>query len=219
MKKSVTFVQLNHSTMKTTRFFTLAAMAGLMLAGCSKKHTSNPGSTTDAGVVIQGVTWATRNVDTPGKFAKNEQSFGMLYQWNRKKAWPATNTPATGWEDADLNAEWEASNNPCPAGWRLPTKEDWDKLCGLEYVSTAVHDVQGGRFVDGDNSLFLPAAGYRAWKTGSFFSSGSHGEYYSSTPAEYDEQNAFALYLNPDDAHVGTYAKGTGRSVRCVKEE
>ena len=36
------------------------------------------------GVVINGVRWATRNVDKPGTFAANPEDAGMLYQWNRK---------------------------------------------------------------------------------------------------------------------------------------
>jgi hypothetical protein len=41
---------------------------------------------TDLGVVINGVKWATRNVDAPGTFAESPQAAGMFYQWNRNKS-------------------------------------------------------------------------------------------------------------------------------------
>jgi len=38
----------------------------------------------ETGVVINGVTWATRNVDAPGTFVANTKDAGMFYQWNSK---------------------------------------------------------------------------------------------------------------------------------------
>lgn len=35
---------------------------------------------TDEGVEINGLIWATRNVDAPGTFAKNPEDYGMYYQ-------------------------------------------------------------------------------------------------------------------------------------------
>ncbi|MCL2098094.1 MAG: fibrobacter succinogenes major paralogous domain-containing protein [Bacteroidales bacterium] len=206
--------------MRLTRFFIIAAIAGSIPASCSSNNDmTDPGETTDTGVIIKGITWATRNIDAPGKFAKNEQSFGMLYQWNRKKGWPATGITVSGWDsNPDLSPDWTTSNNPCPAGWRLPTKEEFEKLCEVEYVWTSVHGVWGGRFVEGDNTIFLPAAGYRTWENGSLSSSGSYGDYYSSTPYEYSDDTAFVLSFTSEDWRVGTYHKGTGRCIRCVKE-
>jgi len=37
---------------------------------------------TDAGVIINGIKWATRNVDMPGTFAANPEDAGMFYQWD-----------------------------------------------------------------------------------------------------------------------------------------
>lgn len=36
-------------------------------------------------VLIKDVCWAKSNVDEPGTFAATPESYGMLYQWNRKK--------------------------------------------------------------------------------------------------------------------------------------
>ncbi|MDR1808976.1 MAG: hypothetical protein LBR34_01040, partial [Prevotella sp.] len=43
------------------------------------------------GVVINGVCWATRNVDAPGTFAETPESAGMFYQWNRSLGWSSSN--------------------------------------------------------------------------------------------------------------------------------
>ena len=62
--------------------------------------------TTDTGVVINGVKWATRNVDIPGTFAANPEDAGMFYQWNRKIGWtcgePMINSNGgTMWDNSD----------------------------------------------------------------------------------------------------------------------
>ena len=41
----------------------------------------------DPGVLINGVRWATRNVDAPGTFTTAPENAGMLYQWNRRVGW------------------------------------------------------------------------------------------------------------------------------------
>ena len=56
--------------------------------GCKKdSDVTNP--TLNKRVVINGVRWATCNVDAPGNFAANPEDAGMFYQWNRKVGWSA----------------------------------------------------------------------------------------------------------------------------------
>ena len=80
------------------------------------------------GVVINGVRWATRNVDMPGTFAANPESAGMLFQWNRRQGWAATGN-ITGWDSTYAGGtEWARANDPCPPGWRVPTNEEFRLL-------------------------------------------------------------------------------------------
>jgi len=56
------------------------------------------------GVLINGVMWATCNVDSPGTFASQPYE-GMFYQWSRKIGWSSTNPMVssdggTAWSDS-----------------------------------------------------------------------------------------------------------------------
>jgi len=58
------------------------------------------------GVTINGVTWATRNVNAPGTFAEKGSDAGMLYQWNRRIGWSSTK-PLTS---SPSGHSWNSSN-------------------------------------------------------------------------------------------------------------
>ena len=150
---------------------------------------NNPGGSTltsDVGVVINGVKWATRNVDAVGTFAAKPEDAGMFYQWNRKKAWPATGT-VSGWDSSmPAGDTWEKINDPSPAGWRVPTLANIQKLFDTSKVTSqwiTSNGVNGRKFTDKNsgNSIFLPAAGYRYYSDGTLCYAGSYGGYWSST--------------------------------------
>ena len=106
----------------------LFLFAFAFFASCDARG-SNNANPCENGVVINGIRWATRNVAAPGTFAENPQDFGMLFQWNRKKGWNTIDEEVEGWDSTpDLGTAWYAENNPCPPGWRVPTKEDFSSL-------------------------------------------------------------------------------------------
>ena len=74
----------------------ISALCLLVLS--TTMYAKNDKLTTDEGVVINGIRWATRNVDAPGTFTENPEDFGMLYQWNRKKGWNTTDRDVEDWE-------------------------------------------------------------------------------------------------------------------------
>ena len=74
---------------------TLSILA--LLASCGTRGDNNCPTTHDYGVLINGVRWATRNVDTPDTFAENPESAGMLFQWNRRKGWNAADEEVENW--------------------------------------------------------------------------------------------------------------------------
>jgi uncharacterized protein (TIGR02145 family) len=118
-------------------------------------------ATHDEGVVINGIRWATRNVDMPGTFAEFPESFGMLFQCNRRKGWNANEDEVVeNWKDYfSTGTEWYAENDPCPEGWRVPTLEEIQSLhnANSKWIE---NDERGGRFFGiAPYQIFLPATG------------------------------------------------------------
>ena len=102
-------------TMAKKTFLTLSII--VLLASCvmrSDNSVQENANTFDEGVVINGIRWATRNVDAPGTFAENSEEPGMFFEWNRLRGWRATGELA--------DARW--TRNPCPRGWRMPTHSE-----------------------------------------------------------------------------------------------
>ena len=142
------------------------------LASCSKDDDPDP-SITDEGVVINGVRWATRNVDAPGTFAQTPADPGMLFQWNCRIGWSATDplvsSPVgrewgrfTGGTTGETILAWARSNDPCPPGWRVPTHVELESL--LSAIGEWTTQPAVGRvFRCGNNILFLPATATRNW--------------------------------------------------------
>lgn len=186
-------------------------------------------NTPEEGVVINGVRWATRNVDRAGTFAKTPESTGRLYQWNRKTAWYAIN-PIQDWDGTTpTGIEWEKANDPCPAGWRVPDADDIQALVDEEKVSNELivqknkndekqPGVLGRRFMDIDTgaSIFLPAAGVRAEIYGTLNAPSATGYYWSRTPL--NNVFAYGLNFNKNSAQKISSERGYGQTVRCVGE-
>ena len=180
-------------------------------------------STSDPGVVINGVRWATRNVAAPGTFASKPEDAGMFYQWNRRKAWPATGA-VTDWDGSNLTSTtWEKANDPSPVGWRVPTCDEIKKLCDINKVSnewTTINGVTGRKFTDKatGNSIFLPAAALLFHGT---LNMGRGGHYWSGTQdVRYSLPGVLLFEFDDDIAYwtCGYHGDDVGFSVRAVAE-
>ncbi|MDR2909919.1 MAG: fibrobacter succinogenes major paralogous domain-containing protein [Bacteroidales bacterium] len=194
--------------------------------GCAQQ----PSKTSDPGVIINGIRWATRNVATPGTFADKPEDAGMFYQWNRKKAWNATDSIVVGWDTSMPEGdEWEKDNDPSPKGWRIPTMEEFASLCDEDKVNiewTTQNSVKGMKFTDkaNGNSIFLPAAIHRYPYDGQIPDVGTGGFYWSSTINEEYTTLAYHLFFMRGEINSG-YTSATdggtficGFSLRCVAE-
>jgi|GEM_PF-1782018 len=177
------------------------------------------------GVKIGNTVWATRNVDDFGTFAATPLDFGKFYQWNRTTAWNTTEVCVSGW-DASLptGIEWEAANDPCPAGWRVPTLEEIEELLDTDKITNAWTikvDTRGYLFTDKNtgNTLFLPGAGFRYEDDGCivYYNLVTNSDGYYWGRENYDGNHGTTLYA---DRHIGAYVAGctsnAGNSVRCV---
>ena len=70
----------------------VAAVAICLAASATMVAQSN---TTDEGVIINGVKWATRNLDVGGTFVESAEDFGALFQWGRNADGHESRTSAT----------------------------------------------------------------------------------------------------------------------------
>ena len=142
----------------------------------------------------------------------------------------AVQTPATFYTYGSGNNDWASPNNytsknwndisesdgktffdPCPEGWRLPTKAEYSNFSTTTFTWDATNS---GRTYNGN---WFPAAGYRSSGDGSMSSVGSNGYYWSASP--YSEFYGYYLYFysgSVDPAYNNNRAGGF--SVRCVQE-
>ncbi len=168
------------------------------------------------GVEINGVRWATCNVASPGKFADKPEDAGMFYQWNRSKGWAATGA-VTGWVNSQPpGATWTTANRVCPSGYRLPTDAEIKSLTAGGGKWTTQNGVKGRVFGSGGNTIFMPATGYRYYKTGTLNDAGEGGYYWSSTQDV--NEYAYHLYFGSGSSYRGNDYRSYGFAVRCVME-
>ena len=107
----------------------LLSTFALFFTSCGTRRTvEQDPATFDEGVVINGVRWATRNVNSPGTFTANPYHAGRLFTFHE-------------------------AQNACPRGWRLPTREELQSL-----ADTDSEWVRDGRFFGTTpNRLFFPS--------------------------------------------------------------
>ena len=185
-----------------------------LFANCTKASDNNS-ATHDEGVVINGIRWATRNVDMPGTFAETPDSLGMFFQWNRKRAWNAVDEEVENWNRRITRRyRWARRNDPCPRGWRVPTENELEYLVEAGSEWTTQNGVYGRLFGVAPSQIFLSAAGMRSGNYGTLRSVGVSGLYWSSTRVL--KQFSVGLWFRNENVSVGWDGCRNGFSVRCV---
>ena len=205
---------------------TLTLLLGLVLSSGNCTTDPVPDPFTDTGVTINGVVWATRNVDEPGKFAAKPESFGMFYLWNKKLGWSSTDplknsNGGTIWEPITGGGPaWATDNDPCPTGWRIPTGAELSKLANNAIVTRVwgeKNSVKGYFFAHNGNEIFLPAAGCRGG-SGTLALTGADGRYWGSGTAYMTVHGLLFRESMMSDGYSGPLGLNEAWSIRCVKK-
>lgn len=179
------------------------------------------------GVEINGVVWATCNLDAPGTFAEKSTDQGMFYQWNKNVGWSVsgplkTIDGSTSWDTVAFPKEivvWSPENDPCPEGWRVPTPEEIEMLCDTKKVANwIIHSPRGCNFSDreNENMIFFPVCGYRSFTDGQLQKANQYGCYWSDSAKEGTAMAyILGIYSFPKAGSTSIY-KNSGINIRCV---
>jgi uncharacterized protein (TIGR02145 family) len=157
---------------------------------------------------------------------------GDYYQWGRSTVVADASTSAAainGWNTTPAaNGSWldgsKTANDPCPAGFRVPTSLQWAGVIANNIVSRTGSWANDGNFTTAIHwgpdastpTLTLPACGYRFSTNGTLFNRGVSGLYGSST--ESGTISANFLLFNSSNAITSLSSRASGLSVRCVSE-
>lgn len=144
------------------------------------------------GVILNGLRWADCNVGEFRQFSSSPDDIGCMYQFDSPTPWPGTGDAAPsgyqgGWTDCG-HSSWEPEKDPSPEGWRLPTMQEFEALCGWDVgqkkyiwlepsvsgfsvpgavVGLSQDELAGATASDLKGGIFIPRSGYRAGGSGS----------------------------------------------------
>jgi uncharacterized protein (TIGR02145 family) len=174
------------------------------------------------------------NLDANGQPSVASGAIGLFIRQNTGNYdWRTPGDPNL-WNSGTPTTPEKGIGDPCPEGWRVPTKDEYDILITYvkpldetspPYVLDNLNGVFGRFFDSGDPSqppLFLPAAGYRTNQIGSIIQQGSRGYYWSSSPTGPTNAQAFQLSFYCSGTSVilqmGQDYRACAKSIRCVAE-
>ena len=208
----------------------------ILFMGCQKSDStqSNGSSTMEYKTVIgaNGRIWMDRNLGASqvATSISDAPSYGDSYQWGRgsdghEKRNSSTSTtsstkdvPGNGsfimgtldWRSPKNDNLWQGVNginNPCPAGFRIPTEAEWKAE-----IASWSNSNPSGAFA---SSLKLPMAGGREGSNGLQAYLGMYGYYWTSTVSGDKSQWVFIMSSFP--VTFGGAYRNNGASCRCIK--
>ncbi len=173
--------------------------------------------------------------------ATDAEAYGHYYQWGRYSdghqcpgstttatiastvepnlgnAWDGkfiTDTSPYNWHEPVRSDLWQGAdgvNNPCPTGYRLPTKQEWE----AEIASWSSSNPAGAF----GSPLKLVLAGGRDPFFGNPQQTNTNGEYWSSTVLAFNGTLEIDhLRIQTNLADISKIESGTAKSVRCIKD-
>ena len=143
----------------------------------------------------------TNNTIAPSQQQPGHANFITSIDYND---WNIDNNWTTRWIN---NKGQKTSADPCPNGWRVPTKSEWQ---------SAINEENWNNYMDAFNSpLKLPASNYRSAQDGGFPDLYSFGMYWSS---DYLASYGLELFLSDENANVNFTWRSQGVCIRCISD-
>lgn len=163
--------------------------------------------------------WITKNLGATDQASSisdiSEAAAGWYWQFNKKQGYSSdgTRVPNTTWiPSIDENSDWIEDRDPCHnllgAGWRLPTRTEWENV-----DSKGAWSDKNGPY---SSVLKIHPAGRLEISNGALIRNGGQGLYWSSTQAT--NVNAYLLDQVALACQVEPNLKTWGASVRCIKD-
>ena len=154
---------------------------------------------------------------TEGNLKSNENKY-----YYYKSDW-VTPSDKELWNSGTESSPVKTESDPCPDGWRVPTKSELNMLIKCHSYWTANDADQVGYWLSGEKTytedvpqVFFPVSGVRAYSNGGATGRGGVGYYWSSTPSN---SGAEYFFFNRNNVSISTGGyRANGHSVRCVKE-
>jgi len=167
-------------------------------------------------------------------FTPSPNLHGAKYQWGNKTPAikqvedqdPENDVNVMGWTKLEAlpRNSWidayKTKEDPCPDGYRLPSKEEWDRIVTYNDVKSignweeSVTNYSSGTMI-GDK-LFLPNEGFRRYKDARIVSRGKSGMYW--TASNTGEYKYVAHFEQGDKYHANKIYQEDILSIRCMKE-
>ena len=157
---------------------------------------------------------------------------GDYYQWGSKTPaatrdaiivpWSST-APAGVYGNGSTNqaVTTKSPTDPCPAGYRVPNYKEWSGVRNVTLnsqtpVPNTTWTANGWSGMMFNNSLFLPAAGYRSFSNGALLDRGTGGFYWNATL--YSTTTAYSMNFLISATGMSNFSRANGYSIRCVAE-
>jgi uncharacterized protein (TIGR02145 family) len=220
-------------------FILLIAFFPMIIASACSTKDNAPDPVTD----IEGNIYKTVRIGEQVWMAENLRSStfsdgSVIPEISVATDWNELTSPGLCWYDNDEVSNKETygalynyysvvSGSLCPAGWHVPSMDEWQQLrdvLGDTITGGGKLKEEGTLHWKSPNTGAVNSYGFTALPAGIRYFEGTYNSvtyftsYWSSTEADNNKAWCFSLYYNDAVAAINSISKKDGFSVRCIKD-